>query len=184
MKAILSISLCMVLCSFNSMFAQQSWPKQQLKFGFGSSIYGSTELQGKTRYLEYERQLFSRFSLGLQGDWGNGTHLSATKVEEHLRRLSLNAHLFFAPLRKSNNQLKLGLGVGYHQNKYSFTSSDGDFEGTLPQNYSLSQRAYSAVVEYEVFIIRNWSLGSRLNIQQLADGNRIYFWGLNTGIRF
>ena len=68
MKAILSISLCMVLCSFNTLFAQQSWPKQQLKFGFGSSIYGGTELQGKTRYLEYERQLFSRFSLGLQGD--------------------------------------------------------------------------------------------------------------------
>ncbi|MEM8906357.1 MAG: hypothetical protein AAGD05_00810 [Bacteroidota bacterium] len=163
--------------------AQSSFPKRNLKFGFGSSIYGESDFQGKTRYLEYERQLFSRFSLGVQGDWGNAQYHAAS-IENKLRRLGATAHLFFAPIRKSNNQLKLGFGLTYQNSRYDFAALQPNETPNLPVAYSESERGYSAILEYEVFIIRNWSIGTRVAIQQFGDQQRNYFWGLNTGIRF
>ena len=184
MKAIHFLPLFVFFLLTNSLIAQQSWPKQSLKFGFGSTVYGESDFQGRTRYIEYERQLFSRFSLAMEGSWGSALNSTEAKVDEQLRRLGLKAHLFFAPLRKSNNQLKLGFGLGYHQSRFEFAPTDPEIEVPLPENFSNSQRSYSAILEYEVFIIKNWTLGSRFNIQQFEDGKRSYFWGLNTGLRF
>lgn len=185
MKALRSITLLLFVTSlFTPLFAQQNAPKHQLKFGFGSTIYGGTDFQGKTRYLEFERQLFSRFSIGIDGNWGNAVNTVDQQIDHKLTRFGTSAYLFFAPIRKSNNQLKFGFGGTYQSTNYKFSAATPSFEGTLPSNFKQSEHGFAAILEYEVFIVKNWSIGSRFSIQQIKDGNRNYFWGLNTGVRF
>ena len=185
MKSIRSILLFFFVTILStSLHAQQNTPKHQLKFGFGSTIYGGTDFQGKTRYLEFERQLFSRFSLGIEGNWGSALNTIDQQINHKLTRLGTSAYLFFAPIRKSNNQLKIGFGATYQNTQYKYSPVESSFEGQLPNNYQQSDHGFAAILEYEVFIVKNWSIGSRFSIQQIKDGNRNYFWGLNTGIRF
>ena len=163
-------------------------PKHTFKFGFGTTYLNNGNYFGKQRYLEYDRRLFRLMSLGL-----NASHIAADQVksdgfEQYTKAIQGEATLFISPINNAVNSLKLGFGGVYRHTDYRFTSLI-ETENNEVINKAFTQEKYtspgwSAMLEYEVFIARHLVLGSRASFQKFDNQERVFYWGLNAGIRF
>ncbi len=183
MKASLPIILLIFLCSYH-LQAQAKYPKHSFKIGFGNSGFKSVDFQGKTRYLEYNRQLFNRFSIGLDGNWTQANNLKTEELKKSMNRLTGNAHLFFAPIQKQNTSFKIGFGASGYTSKYGFVDLSDELINEIPKEYTSQDYGLSLAIDFEIFVIKNWALGTRASYQKYKNGDEVYFWGFNTGIRF
>lgn len=183
MKVLLPFTILFFFLSFQ-LQAQVQYPKHSLKVGFGNSGFRSVDFQGKTRYLEYNRQLFNRFSIGLDGNWTQANNLKTEDLKKSMNRLTGNTHLFFAPIQKQNTSFKIGIGGSAYTSKYQFEDLSQELTKEIPENYTAQDYGISVAVDFEIFVIKNWALGTRASYQKYKNGDESYFWGFNTGIRF
>ena len=183
MKTLFPITFLIFLFSYN-LQAQAKYPKHSFKIGFGNSAFKSVGFQGKTRYLEYNRQLFNRFSIGLDGNWTQANNFETEELKKSMNRLTGNAHLFFAPIQKQNTSFKIGFGASTYTSKYQFEDLSSLSNKEIPNDYSAQDYGFSVAVDFEIFVIKNWALGTRASYQKYKNEDESYFWGFNTGIRF
>ncbi len=186
-----STILLFVLFSTLNLVAQEknTEPANSFKYGFGTTFLGTGDFTGRTHYGEYDRNLFSIFSLGLNGSFTKAFQTKNSGFEQSTKAYQGDANLFLKILGNEVNRLKIGGGGSYRESEYSYTSEiikdaedniiDKIFTTTKTTNWG-----WSGVLEYEVFIAKHIILGSRFTFQQYENGDRTYFWGLNAGFRF
>jgi hypothetical protein len=174
-----------------SLFAQdkKSEPANSFKYGYGTTFLGTGDFTGTSQYIEYDRNLFSRFSLGLNGTYTNALQNKIEGFQQSTKSYQGDANLFFNIFGNSVNRMKIGGGTSYRQSEHSYTTeivrdseniiTDRVFEMDKSTNWG-----WSGVLEYEVFIARHIILGSKLMFQQFENGDKTYYWGLNAGFRF
>lgn len=164
-------------------------PANSFKFGYGTTFLETGSFTARTIYLEYDRNLFSILSLGLNGTNINGNQTKTGGFEQSTKSYQGDANLFFKLFGNEVNRLKLGGGGSYKKSEYTFTSeilrdADGNIINKVFETQNTQNWGWSGILEYEVFIAKHIILGSRLMFQQYENGERTYFWGLNAGFRF
>ena len=190
MKKLLTITLFLLFAVLNlSAQENKKEPANSFKYGYGTTFLGTGDFTGNSQYIEYDRNLFSRFSIGLNGTFTKAIQSKPEGFEQHTKSYQGDANLFFNLFGNEVNRLKIGGGASYRQSEHSFTteiirdSADNITERVFQTNKS-NNWGWSGVLEYEVFIAKHIILGSRLMFQQYENGDRKYYWGLNAGFRF
>jgi hypothetical protein len=190
MKRTSAILLFFLFTTLN-LIAQEkaSEPASSFKYGFGTTLLKTGDFTGRTQYVEYDRKLFSRFSLGLNGTYTNALQSKPDGFEQSTKAYQGDANLFFKILGNDVNRLKIGGGGSYRENEHRYTTEivkdteDNVIDRTFEINETKSW-GWSGILEYEVFIAKHIILGSKLMYQQYESGERTYYWGLNAGFRF
>jgi len=164
-------------------------PANSIKYGYGTTFLGTGDFTGRSQYIEYDRNLFSRFSLGLNAAYTKADQIKSEGFEQRVKAFQGDGNIFFKMLGNDVNRLKIGGGASYRQSEFSYTTdiivdAEGNIIDKVFETNKVTNWGYSAILEYEVFIARHIILGSRLMFQQYENGDRIYFWGLNIGFRF
>ncbi len=186
----LSIILIFSLLSALNLLAQKkdSEPANSFKYGYGTTFLGTGDFTGNSQYIEYDRNLFSRFSFGLNGTYTYANQSKPEGFEQRTIAYQGDGNLFFKIFGNDVNRLKLGGGASYRESEHKFTieiikdAEDNIIDKIFESNKGTSW-GWSGVLEYEVFIVNNIILGSRLMYQQFENGDKIYYWGLNAGFR-
>lgn len=174
-----------------SLFAQEikQEPANSFKYGYGTTFLGTGDFTGTSQYIEYDRNLFSRFSIGLNGTYTKAFQNKIEGFQQNSKSYQGDANLFFKVFGNNVNRLKVGGGGSYRKSEHAFTTEiirdaeDNITDRVFETNIS-SDWGWSGVIEYEVFIARHIILGSKLMFQKYENGDKNYYWGLNAGFRF
>ncbi len=86
-------------------------PGNSIKLGYGTTFIGTGDFTGRSQYLEYDRNLFSRFSLGLNGIHTKADQTKSDGFEQRLKAYQGDANLFLNIIGNNVNKLKIGGGV-------------------------------------------------------------------------
>ena len=158
--------------------------KNSIKFGYGTSYTGDRGFFGNSQYLEFNRTLGKRLSFSLMGGlYKADKSNNDLQITETIKSKNADAILYFHLINQSNNRFKIGGGGTYRSEQYEFLTKNPETP-TLPPSFEVSDYGFSLNAEYEVFVVKNWSLGTQLSFRQYQNKDRVFFWGLNTGIRF
>lgn len=182
MKSIALTILTFVLC-IATLSAQDKYvPKNNFKFGYGTSYLKTGEYFGKLQYLEYNRSLLRPLSIGIIGSRTKANQLQDNGFEQKTNANQAELNLYLLPLNNNVNAIKLGGGAVYRQMNYATLSSEvlgNEWKSTRTENFG-----FSVSLEYEVYIARHVILGSKASFQQFENKDRAFNWGLNFGVRF
>jgi len=184
-------SIQLVICFCTLFFFQgiaQDAPKNMLRFGFGNAYLGSGSNVGKLRYVEYNRRLFWRVSTSLSGGWTDGSQFKENDIEERTKAYQGDLNLLFAPVQTEVNSIKFGGGASYRYARTTLESLDNQGIGISDPNMPIETEGYSlgytAMAEYELYIARVLTIGTRVAFQKYENSDRVFYWGLNAGVRF
>ncbi len=182
MKALAITILSFALC-ITTLSAQDKYiPKNNFKFGYGSSYLKTGEYFGKLQYLEFNRSVFKPVSIGIIGSRVRASQIQDDGIEQKTKSNQAELNLYLLPINNNVNSVKIGGGVVYRQMDYSTINTEfpsDDWKTTRTEQFG-----FSASLEYEVYVARHIILGSKASFQQFEDKDRVYSWGLNFGFRF
>lgn len=172
--------------------AQDNKPKEpanSFKYGYGTTFLGTGDFTGNSQYLEYDRNLASWLSLGLNATYTKAFQTKTGGFEQSTKAYQGDVNLFFKLLGNDVNRLKIGGGLTYRDSEHRYTTEIiKDAEDNIIDKIFATDNSntwgWTGVLEYEVFIATHIILGSRLVYQQYQNGDKIYYWGLNGGFRF
>lgn len=165
-------------------------PRNSIKFGLGTTFLKPDNYFGNnTMHLQYEHRLFKPLSLALNGFRINASQTKNDGHERSLKAYQLDAGLNIALFSNANNAFKIGGGATWQTANKEFTTSierdsndqiiDKAFENSAEQQFG-----WTASLEYEIYVAKYITLGSRLTYKQYENGDQNYFFGLNAGFRF
>ncbi|MEL6864177.1 MAG: hypothetical protein AAFP19_07155 [Bacteroidota bacterium] len=168
--------------------AQDGTPKRTLKVGFGTAYLDNGAYFGKQQYLDYDRRLFNFMSIGLSASRTSASENHSNGFEQSTKAYQGDAHLFLSPVNNRVNRLKMGFGGSYRFRDHRYNTEIISGTDTLFNDELTSDRqeslGYSVMLAYEVFVVKHLVLGSKAAYQQYQNGDKVFFWGLNAGLRF
>jgi len=178
MKTYLITFASFFLFIFTSTAQDNPGPKSTLKVGFGTAYLGTGDYFGKHRFVEYDRSLLKFLSLGLSGAWTKASKNEGDSLGNFLNTKAWqgDANLYLAPIHNNVNRLRFGGGVSYRHSETEY----GEFAPIVKAN----ALGYSLVADYEFYIVRHIVIGTRAAFQKYENNDKVFYWGLNAGIRF
>ncbi len=182
MKAFALTILTFALC-IGTLTAQDNYvPKNNFKFGYGTSYLKTGSYFGKLQYLEYNRSLFRPISIGLTAARIRANQVQDNGFEQKTIANQGELNLYLLPINNNVNSVKIGGGGVYRQMDFSTLNNEMPNEDW--KTTRATQFGYSVSLEYEVYVARHVILGSKASFQQFEDKDRMFSWGLNFGFRF
>ncbi len=181
--------LAFLLSTLNAQHSQTT-PRNIFQYGFGTSYLSEGNYFGRLQHFNYQRGLFKRTYLELDGGFTRATQNNPElEFEKKTNSYQLAAGLQFALFENSANALKLGGGGSWRYAEAHLSADDTtQYEGNLfervkeyPDN---SQFGFNASLEYNIYVARHLVLGSRFRYSQFQNGEKTYDWGLSLGFRF
>lgn len=185
----LYLTLLTCLLFANLSFTQEIGPRHSLKYGFGTAYLKSGKFTGSTQQLEYQFRPLNRLSLSLGLGKTNAQKLVEENFEKKTLAYQLDAGLYFSLVQNKVNALKIGGSGSLRYAESQLQAGDSIFtEGSIfsriqnqPEN---RHYGFTTALEYEVYIAKYITLGSRFTYGQYQNGDKTYNWGLNLGFRF
>lgn len=186
----LPLLLALFFCSSLLSAQNYSEPRNSIKFGVGTVyLTPANFLDNNTLHLQYEHTLFRPIRIAVDGFKINGDIVENDGNEKSILAHQADAILNIALFSNSNNALKIGGGATWQKSTYRFTSaierdSNDQIINKVFEEEKSEEFGWTAGLEYEVYVIRNFVLGTRLTYKQYNNGDKNYFFGINAGFRF
>ncbi len=180
MKTLLITAMC--LFCLTAQAQTSSNPRSTLKVGFGTAFLGTGDYFGKHRFVEYDRSIFPFMSIGLGGGWTSASQGDALGFSQSTKAYQGDLNLYLSPLHNNTNRLRFGVGTSYRHSDHQVTTAefaDPAFTQTISNDWG-----YGFVADYEVYVVKHIVLGARTAFQKYKNNDRVFFFGLNAGVRF
>jgi len=184
MKITNLLPILFLFLSFIGFAQKNNFPKNSFKYGYATTYLKTGDYIGKLQYLEFNRSIFKPLSIGFIGSRTKANKFLQNGFEQKTLAFQGDANLYLHPINNSVNSLKLGGGVIFRKMDYSFRVPPADSIDVPWQTNTSEQIGFSASLEYEVFVAKHIILGSKAAFQQFENKDRVYYWGLNLGVRF
>ncbi|MEM1321302.1 MAG: hypothetical protein AAGG75_13690 [Bacteroidota bacterium] len=182
MKAILITISALFLLALPAQAQSKKNPKSTLKLGMGTAQLATGDYSGKHRFVEYDRSLFRFLSIGASGAWTNASQSDAFGLLQRTKAYQGDLNLYLAPIHNNINRFRIGGGGSLRYREFEF--SDGESVNPLFTTETANTRGFNIVADYEVYLFKHIVLGARTSYHKYENQDRIFFFGLNGGIRF